>query len=68
MQLSYRSYCNGNEMVLLARKLDQLVVMDDIKITIVKARRGYVQIDIKVTDDVRLHREVIYKMLKAEAA
>ena len=55
-------------MVLLMRKLDQSVVMDDIKITILETKRGYVQIGIKVTDDVRLHREITYKRVKADAA
>ena len=54
-------------MSLLTRKLDQSVVMDDIKITILKAKRGYLQVGIEVTDDVKLHREVIYKRILIES-
>ena len=54
-------------MSLLAKKFDQSVIMDDIKITILKAKRGYLQIGIEVTDDVKLHREVIYKKILIES-
>lgn len=54
-------------MTLLARKLDQLVVMDDIKITILESKRGYLQVGIEVTDDIRLHRELIYRRIVVEA-
>ena len=52
---------------MLARKLDQSVVMDDIKITILETKRGYLQVGIEVTDDVKLHREVIYKRIVVES-
>lgn len=54
-------------MTLLTRKLDQSVVLDDIKITVLEIKRGYLQIGIEVTDDVRMHREVIYKKITTES-
>ena len=54
-------------MSLLAKKFDQSVIMDDIKITILKTKRGYLQVGIEVTDDVKLHREVIYKRILIES-
>ena len=53
-------------MKLLKRKLDQTVVLDDIKITLFEIKRGYVLIGIEVTEDVRLHREIIYKNIAKE--
>ena len=54
-------------MSLLAMKFDQSVVMDDIKITILESKRGYLQVGIEVTEDIKLHREVIYKRVVAES-
>jgi len=54
-------------MTLLARKLDQLVVMDDIRITILEVKRGYVRVSIEVTEDIKLHRELIYKRAVIES-
>ena len=55
------------ELLLESRKLIQSVVIDDIKITILEAKRGYVEVGIEVTEDIKLHREVIYKKIVAES-
>lgn len=44
-----------------------MVVMDDIKITILESKRGYLQVGIEVTDDIKLHRELIYRRIVVEA-
>ena len=54
-------------MALQVRKLDQSILMDDIKVTILKTKRGYLQIGIEVTDAIKLHREMIYKRVVIES-
>lgn len=53
-------------MLVLSRQLDEKIIIgDSIVITVVEIRRGLVRLGIDAPRDVPVHREEVYKAIKA---
>lgn len=54
-------------MLVLSRKKDEKIIIDDdIEITVVELDNGQVQLGIDAPQEVEIHREEVYRRIKAE--
>jgi carbon storage regulator len=58
---------HGGEMLILTRKPEETIIIgDDIKVTILGVSHNQIRIGIQAPKDIPVHREEIYRMIKAE--
>ena len=56
-------------MLILSRKIDEsLIIGDEVTVTVLSIKGKQVRLGITAPDEISVHREEVYKMIKKEAA